>query len=88
MSCSWGPGAAGGGLPWAPTAGAMLRRLLVSLAVTRCLGEVADFPKAGSVSPRFPLKGFFKGDIDMDIDVDVDMDIESDVAKLRAQKTT
>ena len=25
-------------------------------------------------SPRFPLKGFFKGDIDIGIDVDADID--------------
>ena len=29
-------------------------------------------------SPRFPLKGSFKGDVDigMDIDVDIDMDLD------------
>ena len=27
-------------------------------------------------SPRFPLKGSFKGDIDIDIDVDVDIDVD------------
>ena len=31
-------------------------------------------------SPRFPLKGSFKGDIDTSIDIDVDMDIDSDMA--------
>ena len=36
-------------------------------------------PKATG-STRFPLKGFFKGDIDVGIGVDVDMDVDSDVA--------
>ena len=31
-------------------------------------------------SPRFPLKGPFKGEVDTGIDIDVDMDIDSDVA--------
>ena len=30
-------------------------------------------------NPRFPLKGFFKGDIDIGIDVDVDVDVDTDV---------
>ena len=31
-------------------------------------------------APRLPLKGSFKGDIDMGIGVDIDMDIDSDMA--------
>ena len=29
-------------------------------------------------SPRFPLKGSFKGDVDVGIDIDVDIDIDLD----------
>ena len=32
-------------------------------------------PRTGS--PRFPLKGSFKGDIDIDIDVDMDIDLDA-----------
>ena len=28
-------------------------------------------------SPRFPLKGSFKGDIGIDIDVDMDIDLDA-----------
>ena len=28
-------------------------------------------------SPRFPLKGSFKGDIDIDVDVDIDMTLDA-----------
>ena len=30
-------------------------------------------------SPRFPLKGSFKGDIDIGIDVDINVDVDMDV---------
>ena len=33
-------------------------------------------------SPRFPLKGSLKGDIDIGIGIDVDIDIDSDMAAL------
>ena len=34
-------------------------------------------------SPRFPLKGSFKGDMDNDIDTDTDIDIEPMAPKVR-----
>ena len=38
--------------------------------------ELKDGPSYWAVSTGFPLKGSFKGDIDIGIDIDVDTDIE------------
>ena len=42
--------------------------------------NVGYYNRALKASPRFPLKGFSKGDVDIGVDIDVDMDVDSDMA--------